>query len=75
MCVGSVVPIACEMFLPENIRAAIDTRNTVRKQNPTDSQLAPLNNNIHKMIQENKQQLWKEHLTNNWDHRSNKHKL
>ena len=27
------------------------------------------------MIQKHKQQLWKEHLTDNWDHRSNTHKL
>ena len=47
----------------ENIRAAIDNRNTIRKQNLIDPQLAPLNNNINKMIQEHKQQLWKEQLT------------
>ena len=38
-------------FLPENTRAAIDTRNTARKQNPTDPQLTPLKNNINKMMQ------------------------
>ena len=38
-------------LFPENMRAAIDIRNTARKQNLIDPQLTPLNNNINRIIQ------------------------
>ena len=63
-----------EKLLPEHIRNMIKQRNT-RQQNPKDPLLTQQNANIDKEIQNHKQALWKQHLTNNWDHKTNSHTL
>ena len=63
-----------EKLLPEHIRNMIKQRNT-RQQYPKDPLLTQQNANIDKEIQNHKQALWKQHLTNNWDHKTNSHTL
>ena len=58
-------------LLPEHIRNMIKQRNTTRQQNPKDPLLAQQNTYIDKEIQNHKQALWKQHLTDNWDHKTN----
>ena len=53
----------------------IKQRNTTRQQKPKDPILAQQNTNIDKEIQNHKQALWKQHLTDNWDHKTNSHTL
>ena len=62
-------------LLPEHIRNMIKQRNTTRQQNPKDPLLAQQNTYIDKEIQNHKQALWKQHLTDNWDHKTNTHTL
>ena len=53
----------------------IKQRNRSRQQNPKDPLIAQQNTNINKEIQNHKQALWKQHITDNWDHRTNTHSL
>ena len=45
------------------------------EQNPLDPLLAQQNTNIDKEIQNHRQALWKQHLTDNWDHKTNSRTL
>ena len=63
-----------QKLLPQHIRNMIKQRNT-RQQNPKDPLLTQQNTNIDKEIQNHKQALWKQHLANNWDHKTNSHTL
>ena len=56
-------------LLIQGVRTLIQHRNQIR------SQLPELNKRIDKQIQDNKVQLWREHLEDDWDHRHNTHKL
>ena len=47
----------------------------IRRANPCDPALKPLNLEITSDISLHKQNLWKEHLNANWDHRHNTHTL
>ena len=47
----------------------------IRRANPCDPALKPLNHEITSDISLHKQNLWKEHLNANWDHRHNTHTL
>ena len=49
--------------------------NGTRQQNPKDPLIAQQNTNIDKEIQNHKQALWKQHITDNWDHQTNTHTL
>lgn len=62
-------------LLPQNIRDLIARRDTIRQHNPKDPTLPVINNNIDKLIQEHKSNLWKQHLEDNWDHKTNTHIL
>ena len=62
-------------LLPEHIRNMIKQRNRTRQQNPKDPLIAQQNTNIEKEIQNHKQALWKQHITDNWDHKTNTHTL
>ena len=53
----------------------IKQHNRIRQQNPKDPLLAQQNTNIDKEIQNHKQALWKQHITDNWDHKTNTHTL
>src|SRR6478735_356151 len=60
---------------PKEIRDKIDERNKLRKENSKDPKIKDLNLEINKMIQDNKAKIWKEKLDQNWDHKTNTHKL
>ena len=62
-------------LLPEEIRQLIQTRNQARTTDRADPQVAELNRQIDKAIQDHKTALWREHLDDSWDHRQNSHKL
>ena len=62
-------------LLPEHIVCKITQRDNIRRANPCDSTLKPLNLEITSDISLHKQNLWKEHLNANWDHRHNTHTL
>ena len=62
-------------LLPEHIRDMIKQRNRTRQQNPKDPLIAQQNTNIDKEIQNHKQTLWKQHITDNWYHKTNTHTL
>ena len=49
--------------------------NRTRQQNPKDPLIANQNTNIDKEIQNHKQALWKQHITEIWDHKTNTHTL
>ena len=53
----------------------IKQRKRTRQQNPKDPLIAQQNTNIGKEIQNHKQALWKQHITDNWDHKTNTHTL
>ena len=53
----------------------IKQRNRTRQQNPKDPLLTQQNTSIDKEIQNHKQALWKQHITDNWDHKTNTHTL
>ena len=61
-------------LLPEHIVCKIPQRN-IRRANPCDPALKPFNLEITSNISLHKQNLWKEHLNANWDHRHNTHTL
>ena len=50
-------------------------RNNIRKENTCDPALKLLNEEITSDIQKHKQNIWKEHLDDHWDHRYNTHTL
>ena len=62
-------------LLPEHIVCKITQRDNIRRANPCDPTLKPLNLEITSDISLHKQNLWKEHLNANWDHRNNTHTL
>ena len=62
-------------LLPEHIVYKITKRDNIRRANPCDPALKPLNLEITSDISFYKQNLWKEHFNANWDHRHNTHTL
>ena len=62
-------------LLPDHIVCKITQRNTIRRANTCDPALKLLNEEITSDIQKHKQNLWKEHLDAQWDHRHNAHSL
>ena len=62
-------------LLPKHIVCKITQRDNIRRANPCDPALKPLNLEITSDISLHKQNLWKEHLNANWDHRHNTHTL
>ena len=62
-------------LLPEDIVCKITQRNNIRKANTCDPALKLLNEEITSDIQKHKQNIWKEHLDDHWDHRHNTHTL
>ena len=62
-------------LLPEHIVCKITQRDNIRRANPCDPALKPLNHEITSDISLHKQNLWEEHLNANWDHRHNTHTL
>ena len=62
-------------LLPEHIVCKITQRDNIRRANPCDPALKPLNLEITSDISLHKQNLWKEHLNANWNHRHNTHTL
>ena len=62
-------------LLPEHIVCKITQRDNIRRANPCDPALKPLNLEITSDISLHKQNLWNEHLNANWDHRHNTHTL
>ena len=62
-------------LLPKHIRNMIKQRNTTKKQNHKEPLLAQQNTNKDKEIQNQKQALWKQHITDNWDLKTNTHTL
>ena len=62
-------------LLPEHIRQKITHRNLVRQTDAKDKNLPTLNQEIDKLIETHKSDLWKEKLNDNWDHKQNTHKL
>ena len=62
-------------LLPEHIVCKITQRDNIRRANPCDPALKPLNLEITSDISLHKQNFWKEHLNANWDHRHNTHTL
>ena len=59
--------------LPEDIVCKITRRNNIRRANTCDPALKLLNEEITSDI--HKQNIWKEHLDDHWDHRHNTHIL
>ena len=62
-------------LLPEDIACKITQRNNLSRANTGDPVLKLLNEEITSDIQKHKQNIWKEHLDANWDHRHNTHIL
>ena len=62
-------------LLPDAIVCKITQRNNIRRANTCDPALKLLNEEITSDIQKHKQNIWKEHLDANWDHRHNTHTL
>src|SRR5207253_4306715 len=63
------------LLLPNNIRDKINARNNMRKSNPKDPNIAILNKEINILISTHKTNIWKDKLNENWDHKTNSHKL
>jgi hypothetical protein len=61
--------------LPTEIRELIKNRDKLQKQNRTDPQLQDINKTISNKIIEFKQNLWRNKLNENWDHKTNSHIL
>jgi hypothetical protein len=62
-------------LLPEHIRDTIAQRDLIRIADPTDHRLTLLNEEINGSIREHKTNIWKEHLDDQWDHKTNTHVL
>ena len=62
-------------LLPEHVVCKITQRDNIRRENSWHPALKPLNHDITSDISLRKQNLWKEHLDANWDHRHNTHTL
>ena len=62
-------------LLPEDIVCKITQRNNIRRTNTCDPALTLLNEEITSDIQKLKQNIWKEHVDAQWDHRHNTHIL
>ena len=62
-------------LIPEHIVCKITQRNNTRRANTCDPAPKLLNEEITSDIQKHKQNLWKELLDANWDHRHNTHIL
>ena len=63
------------MLLPEDIVCKITQRNNIKRTNTCDPALKLLNEEITSDIQKHKQNIWKEHLDAQWDHKHNTHTL
>ena len=62
-------------LLPEDLVCKITQRNNIRRANTCDPALKLLNEEITSDMQKHKQNIWKEHLDTDWDHRHNTHTL
>ena len=62
-------------MLPEHIVCNITQRDNIKRANSCDPALKPLNHEIISDIALHKQNLWKQYLNANWDHRHNTHTL
>ena len=62
-------------LLPEDIACKITQRNNIRRANTCDPALKLLNEDITSDIQKHKQNIWKEHLGAQLNHRHNTHTL
>ncbi|MGK2940486.1 MAG: reverse transcriptase domain-containing protein [Immundisolibacter sp.] len=62
-------------LLPDNIRTKINIRDDLRKQNPKDSNIKTLNEEISQLICTHKSNIWRQKLDENWDHKQNTHIL
>merc|ERR1712240_365012 len=62
-------------ILPEHIRTLIQDRNSIRQHNHRHPDLPQKNREIDQQIQKHKEDLWKQHLTDHWDHKHDQHKL
>ena len=60
---------------PARVLVPKTNKKNIRRANPCDVALKPLNHEITSDISLHKQNLWKEHLNANWDHRHNTHTL
>ena len=60
-------------LLPKDIECKITQRNNIRRANTCDPALKLLNEEITSDIQKHKQNIWKKHLDDHWDHRHNTH--
>ena len=67
--------VSVSRLLPEHIVCKITQRDNIRRANPCNAALKLLNLEITSDISLHKQNLWKEHLNANWDHRHNTHTL
>jgi hypothetical protein len=61
--------------LPAEIRELITQRNNLRRIKPDDPQIKRLADTITSLITAHKTQIWQEKLNQNWDHKTNSHKL
>ena len=62
-------------LLPTDIVCKITQRNNIRRTNTCDPALKLLNEEITSDIQKHKQNIWKEHVDGDWDHRHTTHIL
>lgn len=62
-------------LLPKSIRDKIEERNKLRQNDPNDRKLLNLNEELTKLIQEHKSNIWKQKIEENWDHKTNTHIL
>ena len=60
-------------LLPKEILDLIQERNKLRKLNSRDPKIKDINDDINKQIRDHKEKLWKEKLSQNWDHKTNTH--
>jgi hypothetical protein len=64
-----------QQILPEPINNLITQRNNLRRKQPQHPLVKELSTKITKEISDHKATLWQNKLKENWDHRTNTHKL
>ena len=64
-----------QKLLPQDIRDLITLRDSTRTNDHKDPRIPDLNADIDRRIQEHKTDIWKKHLEDDWDHRTNTHTL
>ena len=64
-----------DKLLPEEIRLKIRDRDEIHKNDPLDDRLRDLNRQIDQDIHKYREDLWRQHLDGDWDHRRNTYKL